>query len=69
MLPTTLIFILLGMLGLLRPDLMVKLQIWQTKVILKAKFIPSKKTYFIYRVIFGMPFLFIGIAMFFASIS
>ena len=54
------IFILFGGLSLIRPNLLLRFQIWTQKVIMNAQYIPSRRTYFVVRVM-GVIFLILGI--------
>lgn len=54
------IFFLYAALAILKPDWLVKWQIWMNKKILGATFTPSQRTYQVYR---GMGVLFACIAV------
>ena len=62
LIPVGIIFLVLGLLMSLRPKWLVKLQVWQAKNIYRAKLIPSKRTFFVTRVL-GIIFLILGLFM------
>lgn len=51
------VFIPLGALLIFKPDLYLKFQIWQQKVFMGAKYIPSKKTILICRLLGAIFFI------------
>jgi len=54
------VFLLLGGMNVVRPDIMVRFQVWTQRAIMGAQYIPSERTYKVNR-IFGAIFLFIGL--------
>jgi len=54
------IFLLLGGLNVVRPDFMVRFQVWSQRFFMGAQYIPSVRTYKVNR-IFGAFFLLIGL--------
>ena len=60
------VFAVMGLLFALKPDWMIKTQIWFDKVILDAKFIPSKKTTFVFRIM-GVLFIILSAVMVYAG--
>ncbi len=54
------IFILYAFVAGVKPDWLVRWQVWSNKKVLGAKFVPSKKTYKVYR---AMGILFAGMAV------
>jgi len=54
------VFLLLGGMNVVRPDLMVRFQVWTQRAIMGAQYIPSERTYKVNR-IFGAFFLLIGL--------
>ncbi|MDP4020585.1 MAG: hypothetical protein Q8P58_00880 [Candidatus Adlerbacteria bacterium] len=56
------IVLLLGGLMAMRPDLMMRFQIWTQKVIMSAQYIPSQRTYTIMRLM-GVGIVVIGLAI------
>jgi len=55
----SMVFLFLGGVNLLKPELMVKLRVWTTRVFLRAKLEPSNKTRLVYRIV-GAVFVVIG---------
>ena len=54
------LFTILGLLFAVKPDWLIKFQIWQQEKMMGAKYIPSKKTYTVTRAM-GIIFLIMGI--------
>jgi hypothetical protein len=54
------ILMVIGGLYTVRPDLLLKFQVWTQRTIMGAKYVPSKKTYKIVRY-FGILFLILGL--------
>ena len=61
------LFSLIGLIVILKPEFYVKLAVWKTKVFLGAKLIPGKRTGNMFRVL-GIIFLIIGLAMLYANL-
>ena len=53
-------FLILGGLHAVRPDLMLRFQVWSQRVLMDAKYEPGPRTYTIVRV-FGALFIVIGL--------
>ena len=62
------IFILFGGLSLLYPSLLLRFQIWTQKIIMKAQYIPSRRTYIVVRIM-GAIFLALGIFALFGILN
>ncbi|MCR4325234.1 MAG: hypothetical protein NUV59_00290 [Patescibacteria group bacterium] len=46
-----LMLMILGGLTVVRPDFLIRLQIWTQKVIMRAQYIPSERTYLVARIV------------------
>ena len=57
-----LFFLVLGGVGVVRTDLVMRFQIWSNRVIMGAQYIPSRRTYSIMRG-FGVLFVLAGLAV------
>lgn len=60
LIPIALIFSLVGLIISIKPEWLIKIQVWQTKTFLGAEYIPSKRTLLTMR-IFGIFFLVLGL--------
>ncbi|MDP2649028.1 MAG: hypothetical protein U1D26_02855, partial [Patescibacteria group bacterium] len=54
-------FLVIGGLTVVRPDFLIRLQIWTQKVIMRAQYIPSERTYLVARIVGAFIFA-IGLA-------
>lgn len=54
-----LIFLVFGGLNVVRPDLMLRFQVWSQRIIMGAQYIPSERTYTVIRM-FGVFFVLAG---------
>lgn len=54
-----LVLLILGGLQVVRPDLMIRFQVWSQRVIMGAKYEPSDRTYKVVRII-GVLILLLG---------
>ena len=57
-----LFFLVLGGVGVVRTDLVMRFQIWRNRVIMGAQYIPSRRPYAIVRG-FGVLFVLLGLAV------
>ena len=57
-----LIFLVFGGMNVVRPDLMVRFQVWTQRVIMGAQYVPSERTYKVNR-IFGVVFVLLGLGI------
>lgn len=53
------IFLVFGGLNVVRPDLMLRFQVWSQRIIMGAQYIPSERTYTVIRM-FGVFFVLAG---------
>ena len=56
------VLLVFGGLNVVRPDLMVRFQVWSQRVIMGAQYVPSERTYKVNRmfgVLFVLPGLFV----------
>jgi len=56
------IFLVFGGMNVVRPDFMVRFQVWTQRVIMGAQYIPSERTYKVNR-IFGVLFVLLGLGI------
>ena len=56
------IFLVFGGMNVVRPDLMVRFQVWSQLVVMGAEYIPSERTHTVIR-IFGVLFVFLGLGI------
>ena len=56
------LFLVFGGLNVLRPDLMVRFQVWSQRVVMGAQYIPSERTYKVNRM-FGVVFVLLGLGI------
>ena len=56
------IFLVFGGMNVVRPDLMVRFQVWSQRVIMGAQYVPSERTYKVNR-IFGVVFVLLGLGI------
>jgi len=56
------IFLVFGGMNVVRPDLMVRFQVWTQRVIMGAQYVPSERTYKVNR-IFGVVFVLLGLGI------
>ena len=54
------IFLVFGGMNVVRPDLMVRFQVWSQRVIMGAQYVPSERTYKVNRM-FGVVFVLLGL--------
>jgi len=54
------VLLVFGGLNVVRPDLMVRFQVWSQRVIMGAQYVPSERTYKVNR-IFGVLFVLLGL--------
>ena len=54
------VLLVFGGLNVVRPDLMVRFQVWSQRVIMGAQYVPSERTYKVNR-IFGALFVLLGL--------
>ncbi len=56
------VFVILGLLYVLKPELIIRFHVWQQRVFMGAKFIPSKKTEAVIRIM-GVFLLAVGLVI------
>jgi len=54
------VLLVFGGLNVVRPDLMVRFQVWSQRVVMGAEYIPSERTHTVIR-IFGVVFVLLGL--------
>ena len=54
------VLLVFGGLNVVRPDLMVRFQVWSQRVIMGAQYVPSERTYKVNRM-FGVVFVLLGL--------
>ena len=54
------VLLVFGGMNVVRPDLMVRFQVWSQRVIMGAQYVPSERTYKVNR-IFGVLFVLLGL--------
>ncbi|HEY4473668.1 MAG TPA: hypothetical protein VI957_00705 [Candidatus Paceibacterota bacterium] len=54
------VLLVFGGMNVVRPDLMVRFQVWSQRVIMGAQYVPSERTYRVNR-IFGIFFVLLGL--------
>ena len=54
------VLLVFGGMNVVRPDLMVRFQVWSQRVIMGAQYVPSERTYKVNRM-FGVVFVLLGL--------
>ena len=56
------VLLVFGGMNVVRPDLMVRFQVWSQRVIMGAQYVPSERTYKVNRM-FGVVFVLLGLGI------